>query len=615
MVNKPLRKTKIVCSLGPSSDSDERIRSLILAGMNVARFNFSHGSHEEHKARMDRVKRISFELGMPVALMLDTKGPEIRTGLVDEKADFAAGSNSVTEGSASVQFNAGDTVMVTSDGAFTAPAKSKDEPGRISLSWKDAARKAKPGIKILIADGLLELDVLEIQGKELVCRAANSARIGSKKNVNLWGLHAGLPIIGEEDKSDIAFGAGEGIDFIAASFLSFPHEIAEIREFLHSIKYSAGIIAKIESREGVENIEKIICLSDGIMVARGDLAVQIPDEQIPLVQKRIIGLARKYSKPVITATQMLDSMIVNPRPTRAELTDVANAIFDGTDAVMLSGETANGAYPVEALETMSRIAVTVEESEEYRDRMRKNPPLPGRSGIAENISLAAYETAFKLDAKVIVTPTLSGNSARLIARYRPEQPILAATPDMRSLRGMLLDWGVFPHLVPKADDSGGVIRNVQKITLDSGLASISDKLVLAAGLPIESPLPLNTVRVLIVGNVLTRSRYGGFSDEGNFRVSGRIFRASSAREAREALKNPGGEILVCPLLSTEYAKVLKLVKGIICEGSILINDEILKQLNPGLVWLSGVHNASHSLESGLLVTIDGKAMLVYEGII
>jgi pyruvate kinase len=442
----------------------------------------------------------------------------------------------------------------------------------------------------------------------------NAAKLGSRKNVNLLGIHAGLPIIGEQDKADIAFGAEQGIDFIAASFLSFPHEITEIREYLRSLKFSAKIIAKIESGEGVDNIEKIVRLSDGVMVARGDLAVQIPDERIPLVQKRLIEIARRYSRPVITATQMLDSMIVNPRPTRAELTDVANAIFDGTDAVMLSGETANGAYPVESVETIARIAVTVEESVEYRKRMRDSAP-PPRVSVAETVARAAYETALTLSAKAIVTPTITGTTARLIAKYRPEQPILAVTPEDRALRSMLLDWGVFPHLTRRAEDSSVMIENAQKIAFDTGLAGISDKLVLAAGMPIESPLPLNTVRVLIMGNVLARAGAGGIADESRHQVSGRVFQAGSGEEAAEMVKLCAGEILLCPVLTDAYIPVLKTVTGVICEGGSRIGDEALSQINAGLVWLTGVHSASVKLESGLLVTLDGKALLIYEGLV
>ena len=596
--------------MGPACDSDEMTRAIIQNGMNVARFNFSHGDHAEHKARMERVRRIAASLGEPVALMLDTKGPEIRTGPVENGA---------------AAFSKGDELIVTTDGAPTAvPAGGK--PGRLSLTWKDAVARIRPGVKILVADGLFELDVLENDGSVLRCRAANSAKIGAKKNVNLVGVHAGLAILADADKADIRFGADEDIDFVAASFVSFPAEITEIRSFLRTIKSSAKIIAKIENQEGLDNIEEIAALADGIMVARGDLAVQIPDERIPLAQKKIIAVARRQCKPVIIATQMLDSMIINPRPTRAELTDVANAIFDGADAVMLSGETAQGAYPAAAAATLAKIALTVEQSDEYRERMRadvaallkkaaelKKERSSHNTEIAAAVSRAAYETALAVHAKVILTPTMSGSTARQISRFRPSQPIVAVTPVARTHHALLLSWGVVPKLTTHAVHSDEMIQNALKICSETGLAAISDRLVLAAGLPMGSPLPLNTMRVLIMGNVLARSSAGGFANKDVFRAHGRVVWADSAAAARDLIKSDGGDILVCPSLTDEYVPILRIVRGVICEGICAINADVLSIINPSLVWLNGVHNAARKLESGLFVTIDGKALLVYEG--
>lgn len=600
-----IRKTKIVCTMGPACDNDDVLRGIIRAGMNVARFNFSHGTHEEQKKRMDRVRRVSAELDIPVALLLDTKGPEIRTGM--------------TEDSGAVSFNSGDEVLVGVNGEPTRAA-ANGKAGTLSLNWKDAVLKITPGIKILIADGLFELDVLENDGEILRCKAANNAKIGSKKNVNLLGLHAGLPILAEQDKADITFGAGEDVDFIAASFLSFPREVAEIRAFLRKLKSDAKIIAKIENNEGLTNIEEIAALADGIMVARGDLAVQIPDERIPLAQKRIVETARRHCKPVIIATQMLDSMIINPRPTRAELTDVANAIFDGADAVMLSGETAQGSYPVEAAATLAKIARTVEQSEEYRtlERSRPGRELMNITELAKAVSRSAWETALAVGAKVILTPTSSGNTARLISHYRPEQPILAVTPNVHTMRGMLLLWGVVPKLTAQAEHSDQMIQNALKIAAGIGLASMSDKLVLAAGLPIGSPLPLNTVRVLIMGTILARSARGGFANKELFRATGRVVWADSAAEARDLIKKlihdkSGGDILVCPSLNTDYTPIIRIVRGVICEGVSTLSERELSLINPNLVWLTGVHNASRKLESGISITIDGKALLAYEG--
>ena len=529
------RKTKIVCSLGPASRDDAVVRDLILAGMNIARINFSHDTHEVHRATMERVRRISGELGVSVAIMLDTKGPEIRTGMV--------------ENDGKVTISKGDAVTVTTDGCLTTAAHD-GTPARISISWKSAASKLKSGHSILIADGLLELEVLEIAGESINCRAANTALIGSRKNVNLLGVHANLPIMSEQDKKDIAFGVAMDIDFIAASFLSYPHEVTEIRKYLESLHSSVKIIAKIECAEGVENIREIAALADGVMVARGDLGVQLPTEQIPLVQKHIINVCRRVGKPTITATQMLESMIVNPRPTRAELTDVANAIFDGTDAVMLSGETTIGAYPVEAVKMMDKIARTVEESAEFRAHMKDF--LPECFSLAHNpkedlsviMARSGVEIASAVNAKLILTPTRSGNTARILSVFRPDEPILAVTPDKYAERTMQLYWGVQACLRPHVDESEAMIQNTMQVVSDTGAASISDKVMLVAGLPLNSPNMLNTVRVLILGTVLARSSAGGFADPAISRARGRIIHASSPADARSKIMSFGGEILV-----------------------------------------------------------------------
>jgi len=483
------RKTKIVCSLGPSSSSDEVVRELILSGMNVARVNFSHGTHETHGESIDRVRRISKELDIPVAILLDTKGPEIRSGMV--------------ENDGKVTINKGDLVDVTVDDCLTIAAQEKT-PGRMSISWKDAPAKLKPGHHILVADGLLDLEVIGVKDGVINCRANNTAGIGSKKNVNLTGIHAGLPIMSEQDKKDIAFGVKKDVDFIAASFVSFPYEVAEIRKYLENLNATTRIIAKIECSDGVDNIREIAQAADGVMVARGDLGVQLPTEQIPLVQKKIIGVCRKAGKPVITATQMLESMVVNPRPTRAELTDIANAIFDGTDAVMLSGETANGAYPVEAVKTMDKVARTVEQSYEFRERMQDirdeclvedfNP----HDTLGIIISRSGVDLSTLVNAKAIVTPTLSGNTARLLSAFRPNQCVLAVTPNDNTIRMLQLFWGVFPCYAPISDESESKIENSMRVALDSGEAKASDRIVLVAGLPLQSQNPVNTIRVIIL---------------------------------------------------------------------------------------------------------------------
>jgi pyruvate kinase len=598
------RKTKIVCSLGPASSDDAVVRELILAGMNIARLNFSHGSYETHRASIERVRRISHELGIPVALLLDTKGPEIRTGMV--------------ENDGKVTINKGDSVAVSTDDCCTIAAQGQN-PARISISWKEAAAMLKNGHRILIADGLLELDVINIKDGIIHCQAANAAVIGSKKNVNLIGVHAGLPILAEQDKKDLAFGVEMDLDFVAASFLSFPHEVTEIRAYLESLHSKIRIIAKIESNEGLEHIKEIARLADGVMVARGDLGVQLPTEQIPLAQKHIIGACRKAGKPVITATQMLESMIVNPRPTRAELTDVANAIFDGTDAVMLSGETASGAYPVEAVKMMNKIALTVEQSPEFRIRMRDfhdechAEAHNSQENLGITMARSGVEIASTIDAKAIVTSTLSGNTARLLSVFRPDEPILAITSDKHAQRIMQLYWGVYAYDMHRADETEGMIQNAMRVASETGAAGISDKVMLVAGLPLTSPHMVNTVRVLILGTVLARSAVGGFSNPNITRARGRIIHAATPYEAREKCMSMTNEILICKTLTEEYTPIINLVSGIICEGVSEIGGERLREINPQLVWLTHMRNAMEKLESGITVTVDAKQLLVYEG--
>jgi len=600
------RKTKIVCSLGPASSKDDVVRELILAGMNVARLNFSHGTNDEHRASIERVRRVSAELGIPIALMLDTKGPEIRTGMVENDSN--------------VTINKGDDVVVSADDCFTSAAGG-GKPAHISLSWKEAESKLQKGHRILIADGLLELEVIDTS-KGIKCRANNTAVLGSKKNVNLIGVHAGLPIIGEQDKKDLEFGVSMDLDYVAASFLSFPHEVTEIRKFLESHSSNMKIIAKIESCEGLENIKEISAIADGIMVARGDLGQQIPIEEIPLAQKHIINTSRRAGKPVITATQMLDSMIHNPRPTRAELTDVANAILDGTDAIMLSGETAQGTYPVESVKTMDKIACVVEQSDEFRTRMRNfheechsdvhNP----KENLGIIMSKSGVEIATAVKAKAIVTPTRSGNTARIISEFRPDESILAVTTDKRAERIMQLYWGVYTCITPEVGDSDSMIHNTMKVVSETGTAGISDKVVLIAGLPLESPNMINTVRVVIIGTVLTRSNSGGHANPEIIRAQGKIIHAATPDEARKKIMSSGGgNILACKELTEDYISVISTVSGIICEGVSVINEQKLRLINPNLVWLTNTRDAAKKIEEGLTVTIDGKELLVYEGTI
>lgn len=595
------RKTKIVCSIGPVCDNDNTIRSMIRAGMNIARFNFSHGTYEWHKQAMERVRRISDEIGIPVAVLLDTKGPEIRTGLVADNG--------------TISIDSGEKVELVTDDSFCTAA-SGGKICHISLSWKAAPEKLFPGVKVLIADGLIELDVDEIRGGVVYCTASNSGTIGSRKNVNLIGVHAGLPIMSEKDKEDLEFGAQMDVDFVAASFVSFPEEVVEVKSYLKRIGANARVIAKIENEEGVNNIEGIVKEADGIMVARGDLGVQLPTERIPLAQKAIIRVCRAAGKPVITATQMLDSMIVNPRPTRAELTDVSNAVFDGTDAVMLSGETAGGKYPVESVKMMALITRTTEVSDEYLSRMKlaDSAYKPGNE-IGHMVAHSAYKLSRNLGAKAIIVPTLHGNTARMIGGFRPEQIVIAVTPDKKVCRQLMIQWGISPILCEVADDSEMMIQNAVKHALDCGAVHLSDKVVMCAGIPISSPLMVNTIKVILVGNVIARGTLFGFANEQRKKARGRIIHDDNMPLIKDKFNLHKHLILVCNRITEDMIPALRVVDGVVAESGSDIPPEQLALINSDLVWILNVPDAHRILENDLSVTLDSEQGVVYEGIV
>ena len=454
MINN-IKKTKIVCTLGPASENEETLRELIKNGLNVCRLNFSHGSHEEHKGRMDLVKKLREELNMPTAILLDTKGPEIRTGKFD-----------VPE----VLLEEGQTFTIT----------MKDVMGdkeRCTVSYKGLANDVKPGDTILIDDGLVGLTVKEVNNDDIVCEVQNSGIVKNHKGVNVPGVKVNLPAITEKDRSDIEFGIEQGIDFIAASFVRKVSDVLAIREILEANNAEhIKIISKIENQEGVENLDEIIEVSDGIMVARGDLGVEIPTEEIPVVQKLMIKKCNEAGKPVITATQMLDSMIRNPRPTRAEVTDVANAIYDGTDAIMLSGETAAGKYPVEAVKTMATIAKRAEETmRNRRDKINKS------KNVTDAISYATCTTAMDLEAKAILSSTASGHTARMVSKFRPDCPIVATTSNESVRRQLALTWGVLPLMREKSANIDQVIVNSIEAAKTAEYVNENDIVVITAG--------------------------------------------------------------------------------------------------------------------------------------
>ena len=461
------KRTKIVCTLGPAVDSEEALRGLIEAGMDVARLNFSHGSHAEHKVRIDRLKKVREEMGSSCAIMLDTCGPEIRTGRLT--------------GGKPVQLKAGETIVLTED-------EVEGTAERVHQNCPGLARAVAPGTTILVDDGLIELAVFRVDGGDIHCAVQNEGVLGERKSINVPGVSVDLPALTDQDRADILFGIEQGVDFVAASFVRDADGVREIRKFMTDHGgLDITLISKIESAQAIDHIEDIVELSGGVMVARGDLGVEVPPHRVPHLQKKIIRLCNEKYRPVITATQMLESMIHNPRPTRAEVTDVASAIYDGTDCVMLSGETAMGAHPVEAVRTMARIA---EATEPYlREEGTATARTAERSEVASSVGLAAVATAEALGARCIVAPTMSGMTARMMANLRPNMPIYAPTPFEHVMRRMQLYWGVTPILAPVVGELQTVFLRSRDALVERGLLQVGDLAVLTAGDAKTGPEP------------------------------------------------------------------------------------------------------------------------------
>lgn len=477
-----MKKTKIVCTMGPNTDNREIMKELALNGMDVARFNFSHGDHAEHKHRLEILESVREELGIPIASLLDTKGPEIRTGkLKDGKK---------------VTLKEGDLYTLTTE-------EIVGDETRGYINYAGLAEDVKPGDRILIDDGLIELHVREVNGTDIVCRIENGGELGEKKGVNVPGVRVKLPALTDKDKEDIRFGVDAGFDFVAASFVRNADAIREIREILDEKGSAMQIIAKIENEEGIENIDSIIEASDGIMVARGDMGVEIPAEKVPHIQKMIIRKCNLACKVVITATQMLDSMIRNPRPTRAEVSDVANAVYEGTDAVMLSGETAMGSYPIEAVRMMSQIA---EESEKYLDYMfyqRRKVSAENLRNISNTVCYSSVATASDLEAPVIVAPSVSGFTTRMLSKWRPKALIAGLSPSMTTVRQMQLYWGVKPFHAKRAESTDALLFASVELLKEKGIVKEGEIVVATAGVVTranrhEPVADTNIMRVIVV---------------------------------------------------------------------------------------------------------------------
>lgn len=468
-----MRKTKIICTIGPSSQNEDKLRQLMKAGMNVARFNFSHGDHEEQKMKFINVKKVREELNLPIATMLDTKGPEIRL------KEFADGK---------VELKAGQKFALTTEEILGTSE-------RASITYKNLKNDVKVGNMILIDDGLIGMTIEEITDTDIICKVVNGGYVSNKKGINAPGAVLSMEYISEADKADILFGIEMGFDFIACSFVRSREDVLDVRRILDAHGSDIKIISKIENVQGIRNLKEILEVSDGLMVARGDMGVEVPLEDVPVIQKMMIKEANAAGKFVITATQMLDSMIHNPRPTRAESTDVANAIYDGTTAIMLSGETANGDYPLEAVQTMDRIARRTEQDIDYAGRLKKHPVEEGCS-VTTAISHATCTTAVDLNARAIVTVTMSGGTAQMISRYKPGCQIIGCTMDDRVARQMNVLWGVMPLKINKKQSTDELFREAVKVAIDSEYVKPGDRVVITAGIPLGKSGTTNMIQVV-----------------------------------------------------------------------------------------------------------------------
>ena len=571
------RKTKIICTLGPASESEQMIRELMLAGMNVARLNFSHGTHEEQKGKIELVKKVREELKLPVALLLDTKGPEIRT------RDVEGGR---------IELKKGQSFVLTTEEIL-------GNEGRVSITYPNLVKDVKPGDAILIDDGLIELEVSQITEKDIYCTVKNGGFVSNKKGINVPGVSLNMPFISEKDYEDIVFGIEEGFDFIAASFTRSADDILEIRKILeerscHHIK----IIAKIENLQGVENIDEILRVSDGIMIARGDMGVEIPLEDVPVIQKKLILKSLEIGKPVITATQMLDSMMKNPRPTRAETSDVSNAIYQGTGAIMLSGETASGQYPVEAVKTMDRIAVRTEEDIDYDYRFKRRN-IMDKPDITNAVSHATCTTAADLKAAAIITVSKSGRTVGMISRYRPSCTIIGCCMDDYVCRQLNLYWGVEPLLLEREDNAEELFNHAVEAAERAGLVMRGDLTVLTAGVPLGITGTTNLIKVQVAGRILVTGQ--GITRK---KACGPL---CVARDAEELKKNyHAGDIIVVPETTNEMMPELKTALALVTEKEGGNSHGAIVGLTLDIPVIVGADNAVDILKSGAVVSVDAE---------
>ena len=572
-----MRKTKIICTLGPSTDKEGVLRELIANGMNVARFNFSHGSHEEHLGRLEKLKALREELGKPVAALLDTKGPEIRL------KEFKNGVE---------MLEAGQT--------FTLTTREVEGTKEIcSITYKDLPQDVHEGGTIMLDDGLIKLQIQTVNDTDIVCTVLNNGKIKNKKGVNVPGVHLSMPYMSQRDKDDIIFGIQQGYDFIAASFVRTAQDVYDIRNLLNQYDSNIRIIAKIENREGVNNIDSILAAADAVMVARGDLGVEIDFTELPGIQKTIIDRSFSFGKPIVTATQMLDSMIVNPRPTRAEISDVANAIYDGTSAIMLSGETAAGAYPVEALKTMSAIAERTEQ-EGFHLRGRTMDFNPGKISVSDATAHAACLTARDVNAAAIVTVSESGTTARLLSKYRPQQPIIACVMREQVQRQLSLSWGITPLMMSLAHSTDELIEMSTALAKENGYLHNGELAVVTAGVPVGVSGTTNMIKIHMVGNCLATGV--GVGPENNDVASGKACVCRTMDEVRAKFKP--GMVLVVPSTSNEMLSFVRDAAALVVEEPGLNSHAAIAGkalLKPTVVGAAG---ATSHIRDGLMVAVD-----------
>lgn len=576
-----MRKTKIICTLGPASQTEDVLREMIKAGMDVARFNFSHGTHEEHQQKLDILYKLREEMGVPLATLLDTKGPEIRLGT------FVNGSETL---------EAGTTFILTTESMEGTREKA-------SITFKGLPSDVKPGDAILVDDGLIELRVEEVNDPEIICTVINGGIVSNRKGINVPNVSLSMPYLSDRDRADILFGIKAGYDFIAASFVRNAQDIQCLRELL---KQNGGetikIIAKIENAEGVNNIDEIIRVSDGIMIARGDMGVEIPFEKVPKIQKDIIKKVYHSGKYVITATQMLDSMIKNPRPTRAETTDVANAIYDGTSAIMLSGETAAGKYPIESVRTMAKIAVETEDDIDYEARFHRFNE-QAMCNVTNAISHATCTTAYDLEASAIITVTESGQTARMISKYRPEMPIIGCTVNEKVYRQLAMSWGVHPILCHPQTNADALFDHAVERARDEGLIHDGNLVVITAGVPLGIPGTTNILKVQTVGDVILTAK-----GIGHQHIRASVCVAKSEKEARQNFR--AGDILVMEQTSNDIMDLLKKASGIIVSSPDENCHAAIVGLTLDIPVLVGAANCTNVLRSGTTIILDAEKGIV-----